>query len=285
MKQIGSYNKIPDSLQVPPLKKGEYVLYRLLDPAIDPNDPLKQKYIWPRAKKIPTLDRIHDPKTGEPIDIGVVDRVNRDGVPSIKTYWVNGSESNGYFTLTGGRGYDDYFYEYFELTNTNKSNPHRDTSVFPLFERIDRVADEKKKLKKRDEELDALIYVRDMGEKELRLLAASMMWDDKDDIDALRNRAIDFAKADPRKFSTVVRSKDVEIKANLKKAQELEVIRYNTQQNKVVWGVSNDTIATLPRVEGQDWLTSMCDWIKTAKNGDKTYEAIRKQLDSKMQPA
>lgn len=279
MKQIGTYNKIPDGLKVAPLKKGEYVLYRLLEPTIDPNDPKKEKLVWPRAKKIPTLDRITDPDSGTPIDIGVVERVDRDGLPSIKTFWVNGMENNGYFTVTQGKGNDDYFYWFFELTNANKSNPKRDQSVTPLFERIDRVADEKKKLKKRDEELDALIYVRDMDDKSLRLLAAAMAWDDRDEIDALRNKAIDFAKADPKKFGLVVRSKDVEIKANLKKAQDAEVIKYNIQQNKVVWGSSGDTIATLPRVEGQDWLTGMCDWIKTAKNGDKNYEAIRKQLD------
>lgn len=285
MKQIGTYNKIPEGLKVATLKKGEYVLYRLLDPVIDQNDPKKEKFIWPRAKKIPTLDTIADPKTGAPINIGVVQRVDKDGMPTIVTHWVNGMENNGYFTLTGGKGNDDYLHWFFELANTNLSNPNRDDSVTPLFERIDRIADAKKKLKKRDEELDALVYVRDMDDKALINLAASMNWNEKEDTDILRNQAIDLAKADPKKFAQMVRSKDVEIKATLKRAQDGSIIRYDVQQHKIIWVNNSDTIATLARVEGQDWLTGMSDWIKTSKNGEKVYESIRKQLNKEPEPA
>lgn len=279
MKQVGTYNKIPDTLKVTPLTKGQVILYRLLDPVIDPTDPLKQKLIWKKAVKIPTLDVIADPATGAPIEIGVVDRVDRDNVPTIKTFWARGMENNGYFSLTGGQGHDDYFYWMFELTNYNKSNPNRDQTVEAKFERVDRVGDAKKGLKKLDDELNALIYVRDMDVKDLKNLAAAMMWDENDAVDILRERAKELAKADALKFSAIVRSKDVEIKAILKRAYDKGDIKYNVQQNKVQWGSNNETIATLQRIEGQDWLSQMADWIKTAKNGDKTYEAIKRMAN------
>jgi hypothetical protein len=124
-----------------------------------------------------------------------------------------------------------------------------------------------------------------MDAKSLQLLAASMNWDEKEDIDILRAKAKDFAKEDPKRFSVVVRSKDVEVKAILKRASDNGVINFNIQQNKVVWVSNNETIATLPRIEGQDWLTGMADWIKTAKNGLQTYEAIKKLANKEIETA
>jgi hypothetical protein len=279
MKRVGVYNNIPKELKVEPIRKGTTMLYRLVNYSVDNSDPTKpNRKVWPKAIKIPTLDRILDPNTNEVIPIGVVNTVDRDGNPSIDTFWVRGMENDGYFLLSGDSIKDQYYHWYFSLCNFNRSNPKRDTSIDALFEVVDAPGDARKELKKLDIELEALLYVRDMNREDLKTFAAALGWNEKEDADILRNMAKDLAKRDPVAFNKIITNKDMELKAFIKRAKDAGTIMHDNKQNKVVWTVNNETIATFPRVEGVNWITQMADWIKTSKNGDSTLAAIKKSV-------
>jgi len=277
MKRVGVFNNLPANMKVAPLKRGTTILYRLVNYVIDNTDPAKpNRRVWPKAIKIPTLDQIIDPDTNEVIRIGVVNTVDCDGNPSIDTYWVRGMENDGYFILSGDSIKDQYFHWYFSLCNHNRSNPRRDTSVDPLFELVDAPGDAKKELKKFDVELEAMLFVRDMSTEELKNFAASLGWNEKEDADILRNMAKDLAKKDAVAFNKLITNKDVELKAFIKRAKDAGAIVYDQRQNKVM--LNGETIATFARVEGMNWITQMADWIKTAKNGDRVLDAIKKSV-------
>ena len=279
MKKVGVYNNLPASIKVEPLKRGTTKLYRLINYSVDNTDPARpNRRVWPKAIKIPTLDRILDPETNDVIPIGVVNTVDRDGNPSINTFWVRGMENDGYFLLNGDSIQDQYYHWYFSLTNYNRSNARRDSSIEPLFEVVDAPGDAKKELKKLDIELEALLYVRDMSAQDVKNLAASLAWNEKEDIDILRNMAKDLAKKDAIAFNKLVTNKDMEMKAFIKRAKDAGAIVFDSKQNKLSWAITNETIATFPRVEGVNWLSQAADWIKTAKNGEQTLAAIKKSL-------
>jgi hypothetical protein len=169
MKKVGVFNNLPASLKVNALQKGTTKLYRLVNFVIDNTDQNNpNRRVWPKAIKIPTLDRILDPDTNDVLPIGVVNTVDRDGNPAINTFWVRGMENDGYFLLSGDSIQDQYFHWYFSLTNYNRSNPRRDTSIEALFEEVDAPGDAKKELKKLDIELE-LLYVRDMSLQDLKI--------------------------------------------------------------------------------------------------------------------
>jgi hypothetical protein len=281
MKKVGAYNNVPKEIEPKPLSRGTTILYRLVNYVIDNSDPAKpNRRVWPKAIKIPTLDRIMHPTENTVIPIGVVNTVDRDGNPSIDSYWVRGMENDGYFILSGDSVKDQYYNWYFQLCNFNRSNPRRDTSIDPLFELVDAPGDAKRELKKFDVELEAMLYVRDMNTQDLKNLAASLSWNEKEDIDILRNMAKDLAKRDPIKFNALITGKDVELKAFIKRAKDAGTIVYDQRQNKVI--LNGETIATFARVEGMDWLSQMADWIKTAKNGESTLQAIKKSIANKL---
>jgi hypothetical protein len=280
MKKVGTWNNLPDDMKVEPIKKGTTVLYRLINYSVDNTDPTKpNRKVWPKAIKIPTLDRIINPKTNDIVGIGVVNSVDRDNNPSIDTFWVRGMENDGFFLLSGDSIKDQYYHWYFSLCNFNRSNLNRDTSIEALFELVDAPGDAKKELKKFDIELEALNFVRDMNSQDLKTFAASMSWNEKEDADILRNMAKDLARRDPVAFNKMISNKDVELKAYIKRAKDSGAIVYDQRQNKVI--LNGETVATFARVEGMNWLTQMADWIKTAKNGEKVLDAIKRSVAGK----
>ena len=293
MKPVGNYNRLPKTFEQPKkLKPGESVTYRLSEDfkthQITSRDGNVEER-WPENLKIPISDTIwinykdeNDVERSELFDIGLITRVDKDNIPTqIESWWMPANALKGEFQLTGGSIEDEKRYWFAEMCNYNGSNPNRDKSKKIYFYRVDKEGDAKKKNRMVDLELECLMFIKNCTPKEIKSLAAAFQLNENEPQEVLRNRLNEFARKDPERFNNLSTSKDVEIKATIQRAFTAQVIKFNPQQHKVVWGSNNATIATLKPVEGLKWQEQFYDWVKTSgKGGMDTFETIKKLLSS-----
>jgi hypothetical protein len=278
MKVVGNFNNV--STKPPKLKKGEVVRYQMLNGTdeVDENGAKTGRKIFPAATRIPTRDRITDPVTGEVIDIGVVEKVDKDKeVTKTKAYFADGV-NGGNILLTGGNIDHEELYEYFELCNYNESNENRDTNVEPLFRRIDRKKEADKFIKQSDNLLNALNYVSYLKGQDVRELAASLNWNELEDLEVLKADLREYAMKYPDALIKMIDDPDIKRKSELKQSLTAGFIKYDVHTHKVLWGHNDVSIAQLDRVPGANFLDQLNDWIKTNKNGDNIMQALRKSL-------
>jgi hypothetical protein len=287
MKPIGNFNRLPKGFKQPEkLQKGQTVTYRLHEDfrkkVIISRDGAMQER-WPESIQIPTRDviLINYTENGEEksdlFDIGLINKVDRDGTPDVEPFWLEANVRKGEWTLTGGSIDDEKLYWYFELCNYNGSNPDRDQAKKIYFYKVDHEGEAKQANRLVDLELECLLFIKNCTPKEIKKLAAAFQYNENEPESVLRKKLNDFAKKDPEQFNKLATSKSVEIKATIQRAFNHQVIKYNPQQHKVTWS-DGSTICSLTRVEGIKWQEQFADWIQTHKNGTGTYNQIDKLL-------
>jgi hypothetical protein len=213
------------------------------------------------------------------VDIALVSTVDRDGNVTPKPIIIEGSNTKGRFSVTGGIVADEELYHQLELTNYNLSNPNRDTSIEPMFKRVDEVADSKHRSKKRSALLEALTYVKNLTDGEVKDTAAGLNWNETLPVEVLRDMLEAFAEKDAVKFIEHIENKDQEVKSTLKKAITAGKINYDTTQHRIVLP-PNQTLIKLDRVDGVDYLTQAAEYILHNAKGAKVYETIKKLMTS-----
>lgn len=275
----GGVNDVSEELKPKKLQKGEVIIYQMLNGHVNPikEERATRPYIFPFASEIPSTDRIYDPHKKDYVDIALVESFDKEKnvIPrKIKVFGTTG----GKFSCSAGIIADEEQYEYLEMTNYNKSNPNRDESVEPLFERVDVIGTSKANRKKRNDLLEALKYAQALTDGEAKEFAASVGWNETDPIDIIRDRIEDFAQTKPSEFIKTVEAKDREIKAVIKRGIDAGVINYDTQQHKITIASNNNTLIKMDRVEGVDYLTQAADYVMHNKNGDKVFQTIKRLL-------
>lgn len=275
----GGVNDVSEELKPKKLQKGEVIIYQMLNGHINPikEERATRPYIFPFASEIPSTDRIYDPHKKDYVDIALVESFDKEKnvIPrKIKVFGTTG----GKFSCSAGIIADEEQYEYLEMTNYNKSNPNRDESVEPLFERVDVIGTSKANRKKRNDLLEALKYAQALTDGEAKEFAASVGWNETDPIDIIRDKIEEFAQTKPSDFIKTVEAKDREIKAVIKRGIDAGVINYDTQQHKITIASNNNTLIKMDRVEGVDYLTQAADDVMHNKNGDKVLQTIKRLL-------
>jgi hypothetical protein len=289
MKVVGNINNLPESLKPKKLNKGEIVTYQLLNGIKNPDDKQRAKIpvLYPQSTTIPSKDRIKNHETGEFVDIAIVDSFH--AIPGTNQFDVRPRKlaipkyNHGVFICVEGSVVDEEIYEYCELTNYNASNPNRDKNVTPLFKRVDERVDSKDRNKKRSVKLEAMKYASDMSDGLVKDFAAAMNWNETIDIAILRDKVETFAETNPEEFQKVVENKggQSQIKATIKKAISSGKVNYDPEQHRICLP-TGQTLIKLDRLEGVnvDYLSQAADWVISAKNGQKTYESIKKLMNS-----
>jgi hypothetical protein len=301
MKVVGEYNNISPELRPKKLEPGEVVHYRLLIGEVNhhPETKKERPIIFPESLTLKTRSRFWDPykktdfwkdgdKKGAFVEVVLIDEAKtqlKDAKPKAKKFAVRAQENNGFFAFTGGDVEQEEIYEIIELSNENKSFKYRDTSIQPKFERVDYKAEAKLKLKKQDELTDALIYIKNLSEKDARELAAAMNWNENEEEEILFSSLKQLAIDKPGDLLKLVNNPDLKNKALLKYALTKDIIRYDATQHRIIWGSTQQTIAKLDRVDGQNPLDLFADWIKTSKNGNNILTSIKKQMNQQIKEA
>lgn len=274
MKVHGDFNNIPEHLKAPKLKPKEIVHYRFYD--VVSYDFFTKKKVVRQSTRIPTKDTIMDPKTGKHYDIGVFDKVQKvNGVDTIYTKPLVIKESEDVY-LQQGNILQEEGYEFLEISNFNKSNPNRDSSIPALFERIDRIQVAKANAKKIDDLGEALFFIKSMSESDVREWAAAMGKDEKDDIEFLWAEIKESAKENPVAFVKFINEPTTKDKALVKYAETAGILKYNMAEHKMHWA-NDTTIAKLERKDGNTYIDDFMDWINVSKNGPDVLTQIRKK--------
>lgn len=284
MKVIGNFNNISKELKPKPLKRGEVAQYRLLTGRLDPgrlDENGKPTMQYGKAIQIPTRDNIYDPYKQEFVDIGVVDEFKNNEVLTVKTFMATAGGDfifDGVITLSGDSNADVEFYEFFEITNLNKSFEHRDPSITPMIERIDLGKDDEKKIKVVSVLADALVKATTMNLSDMRDFAAQMNWNEIAEANTIKAQVLDFAEKNPQKFLDLIGDAQSGTRSLIKQAITKGIINYDSAQHRIVWGKTDQTIAILDRIDGKNHVEIFADWLIHAKNGSSVKTKIEQQV-------
>lgn len=276
------------------LKPGDMVKYRLLNgtPNIDRDRKKGDDVLFPAVVGIPLRTIIYDPgykdesgKTREAgtVQIGVVKFFDdRTKQPVFEKYYVQTQKGDGgIFFLRGGVIDEMNKYDAIELSNLNKSNPFRDQTIDPVFERIDDAKESKVKSTKRNFLLDSLVAIRAWTAEERRIIGASYNLSSQLDADVLKDRLEEIAEKDPATFYKHIDSEDTKIRALIKLSQEAGIISFNAHENKWTYTGSDETLALLDRKEGVSELDQLGDFLKNSANGPVIRGTLYKLLKKK----
>ena len=266
LETVVAMNNYSNKLTLPLLKKGETVQYRLL--GLKKDD--KGQWLIPAGKNVPTADHVFDPgvdKQGAYIDVAY----------EHGQIWFE-RRNLGVLVITGGNKRNQELYQYLEHCNYNKSFEHRDTSVHPIFERIDAVKKATKKLQKRDLLRDALNICLEMTDDEVRTLVSSLGKDEDRDISVLRNEIEELAMKNPKSFITSSSNHQKQILATIKRAIDKKVIVFDSEQSQFVWGNNQEAILSTPRVNLKKRMKAFLEYVVNTKQGATVYDSIEKQL-------
>lgn len=286
MKVFGSFNNVSEEIKkrVPKLKKGQVVEYQLLKGFPDPIRP--GQLIHPFAKRLKTMFRIWDPGAnkgqGEFVDVGLIRGKDKEGnvIPAPGTF-IRG----GKMGLEGGIVANEELYEILELSDENESNPYRDKSVEPKFKRVDEVRDAEVRTRRRNDKLEALTYISSLNPEEARELAASLGWNEQDELTVINDKLGEFAEKEPKKLLDFLNDPMLKNRALIKIAETKGIIKFDRSTNRAVWGATDAPIASLDRADGKTEYDAMADWIAMHKDGNKTMENIRNQINAEIKKA
>jgi hypothetical protein len=238
------YNNIPkeSSLYVKPLPPNEIVRYRLLG-VVDPVTGKKKL----RTQILSDVETVVD-ESGEMYDIAVIESETASG--EIKFFpIVFADDTDSAIELRGGSVMDQKVYKRLEISNYNQSNPGRDQSVTPLFERINIEADAEQSRAKRRKIQQALGIVDAMTDADVTEFLRAL------------KRPVGKTESNRNALEEIAeRSPDTIMKANVSTAsdslkQEIEtlkkegVISYNKETKKWI-AFDDSTILSIKKTHG-----------------------------------
>lgn len=295
MKSTKTFNNISDKLkkEIPVLKPGEIVTFQMLNgtpnPEPDEKERSKNPYLYGKMQ-IPTSFRIFDPyvkdesgaEVGGYVDVGAVEQWNGEQpvkfrmlVPGMGEY----SQFQGKFSLSAGNIRDMELYEILWLSNQREGNPHRDTSVEPLFKILNAKADSVAMVNKFTILQKALDYVKTITEEKAREIFAALNKPVYQDKDVLMAQVKDFASSEPDTFIKTYEAKDTSLKALVSSAIAGGVIVHDLPTGEV--RIGKTVITTMKSGTAEAFISEFSAWLSTAKNGEDVTNNIKAQLGKK----
>ena len=140
----------------------------------------------PSIAFMPEVDRVYDKENDEYIDIANIKSLGVGGKPIIEPVAFS-KQTQGKMLLRGSKTGDREIFQYLMLSNYNKSNPNRDTSVNPLFELVEPTRIAKESREHRTLRRDAMNVAAELSAAEVREFISSMNKDAKRDMSILRD--------------------------------------------------------------------------------------------------
>lgn len=305
MKSSKTFNNISAKLlkQIPPLKPGETVVFKMLNgvPNPDPDEKERQKdpVLYPKVQLL-TQFRIYDPyhqdddgnEVGGYVDCGCVESWNGDKPQAFRCY-VTGSNINnpaaamasrfqGKFELKAGNVRDMELYEVFWLSPQRKGSPCADPSVEVLFEIQDTKAEttgsinKVARLRKAMDAAAELAEGKNGGLKKAKAILASYNQPNYTDDAVLKAKIQEFARDHYENFLKANSDKSTDTKGIIAEALASGVLKHDLKSGEL--SVDNVKIADL-KIENADAVNdSLTRWIETAVNGKDVLANIQKQL-------
>ncbi|MDA3614712.1 hypothetical protein [Polluticaenibacter yanchengensis] len=264
------------------------VRFQFLDhlASIDPMDvkdnSAVKKMLYPVGIDLPVRESITDPYSKDFVEIAVFSGSgyieDKDINYSYKS--VNTSQSHGKFLLDTKRIEDAKWVRQLLMSNYCENNQYRDTSILPKFRYIDETSERNYRMSQRNVRYDSLALHRVMGEKDMRLFGASMMWDDNLTYDELNDRIGEMAEKFPEEFLRLSDAKDRDARVYLMRALNSSLVIYDDKNDKIKIAESGEVICALDASDGKNVLTRFVDTIARQKNGDDVLSIIKNMVDN-----
>lgn len=245
------------------------VKYKMLGikkrPYNDPSDPGKTFiYDGPSVALIPPMDEIVDPDTNKIHYIGIL-KGNNVKNPSFNygltfertRYWE--------LDLSPRKAGDRKIFEFFELSNYNASNPHRDPSIRPIWERVDEDTASKKRLDRGELKADALKLFFEMTDQEVVKYAANRGGEyfDPDEnpteFKKLKAKLLEEIEENPEVFRDTNSDHLKELKYTITESERLGLIEHDEEQSLWKWASTGSEI--IPHARGVGKHKALVDFI------------------------
>lgn len=259
----------------PTLKRDEVKVFQYLDIRPDPQN--KGSYIMPSMAMMPKIDRVYDPKKDDYVDIANIKSLGVGGKPVIEPIAFS-RQTQGKLLLRGNKTGDKEVYQYLMLSNYNKSNPNRDTSLKPLYELVEPARTAKESRSERSLRRDAMNVAAELSAAEVREFISSLNKDAGRDISILRDELETMAEKDPKQFIALSKDKNKSIQANVKRAIDKKIIKFDKASSSFKWATTDEVIVQVPRSSKSSYLQGFTNFVLSNKNGESVYEEIVKLL-------
>jgi hypothetical protein len=266
------YNNVGDE---PKLGRQEVKVFKYLGIKEDPLN--KGEIIMPSVAYVPDVDRVFDPTKDDYVDIANIASLGIGGKPVMSPIAFE-KRNQGKLLLRGDKTGDREVFQYLMLSNFNASNPNRDKSVNPLFELVEPAKKANDARKERSLRREAMNVAAELSASEVREFIASMNKDEKRDISILRDELENLAEKDPKQFISLSKDKNKSIQANIKKAIDSKIIKFDKTTNTFMWVSTGETIVQVPRSSKTSYLQGFTNFVLSNKNGEVVYEEIVKLL-------
>jgi len=281
MKSTKTFNNISEKLlaDIPKLKKGETVVFQMLNgvPNPDPDDKEKNKYPVLYGKvQVQTNFRIQDPYTNNGVDVGCVDIWDGDKpakfrllVPGMGEY----SRFHGKFALTGGNLKDEELYEILWLSPEREGSPCSDSSVECLFKIMDVKADSKASVTKVSILRKALELAENIPVKKAREVMAALNQPNYQDEEVLLAKIGELARTTPDTFIQTYESAETPVRATIKEALDSNTISHDMATGEVKFG--GVVLVTIKTTSSEAFINDFAKWINSTENGKDILNNIK----------
>jgi hypothetical protein len=292
MQVVGDFNKISEKLksEIPTLKPNEVatfeVLYGVPNPDPDQNEKMRNPKLYGK-RQISTHQRIYDKyildkagnEVGGYVNVGVVEGWDGDKPARFKCFVPGFGQHQfmGKFSLMAGRIEDMELYEFLMISNEREGNPHRDTSVKPLFRLINSNQQSTAITNKVDILRDALNKVGKITEDKAKEVWASLNKPTESDFGVLKALVSSYASENPDQFLLAFNDENGATKLEIKQALDLGVLNYDLSSGKLTQG-KND-LTTIQN--STDLLEDIMGWFTINENGKSVLELVRKGIKQK----
>jgi hypothetical protein len=242
------------------------------------------EYIYPAAYNLtPVTFSIIDPGDQRLKQVGMLNGKERYGlIEELRFRRVEITERLQGFLWLDLKVIDHIeMFEYLYLHPKNEAGPFRDKEIPALFTYVDDLKEAKRTLKNRQVRSEALMVATRLQESEVRSFAAAMNWNELEDLDILKDKLTELADRDPDFFRKFMDDPRAEYKATIRRATDANIIAWIPVENKYQWVSNGGTIAMLERTDGDTHFEQMADWFMMHKNGQDTYNKIKKLLAGK----
>lgn len=302
MKSTKTFNNISEPLrkQIPKLKKGEKVLFRMLNgvpnPEPDDKERTRQGNVLYGKRQLLTHFRVYDENlkdetgavTGGFVEVGCVDVWLRDNPEKFRVFIPglgpgNGSFFQGKFELVGGKIADEELFEILWISPERKGTPCPDDSVEQIFEIVNVKSEGEKVLSKVDKLYEVLGIVKNASESEMTEYMASINQPSYQDFEVLKAKVSELAKNDPDAFLLAWKSSDKKQKATIKKAVDAGVLNFDIATGDVK--VGNTVVTKMQMDDYAMFPDEFSKFISSAANGADIIKNVENQLSVKTKDA
>lgn len=264
--------------KVTPLKKGQRVIYELINIKNNPLAPDRQEPEIPFIKGVPVKSQIivsGDNGEQKTVDIAYVQSYKQGGEPVFGKIQFKKAQA-GAIILSGDNPADLPKYEYMERTPHNESSPFKNPNVVPIFKRRNYQEELKADRVRRKDLRDALNMVESMTVVDLRKFAVALKTTGEDD-DELRTKIEQWAEKNPDKFLAMTENRDLAIGVVIDTAKKKKLITVDMQGRKIL-SKSGEILTTWPPEANVDWTEKMISFVKS-EAGQDFYKELKAEVE------